>query len=346
MKDLHVCRAGTFLTVLLVCCASALGQTPLGTGFAYQGQLNRGGGPANGNFDFQFRIFDAPDPLLGNLIGTDTVLDLPVVDGLFTTPLDFGDVFNDDLALWLEVSVRPAGGGPLTALFPLQPITATPYAQFAIRSGDAQTLGGLGPASFLTDAEIFVDAEGDVGIGTTDPGASLDVLGDFRLADGTEGAGKVLTSAADGSASWQAPGAGGAGPWVGVPAGINYPGGSVGIGTADPAEALDVAGAIAVDGTAVIDDQGQWVGDPTGLQGPAGPQGPPGPQGPAGPQGPPGPPAPSAICTWNGRTYSTGAECRAPASGSCDDLVPLYRCGSTGAWAQVDTVQRCDAPSC
>src|SRR5512139_1670754 len=43
---------------------------------------------------------------------------------------------------------------------------------------------------------------------------------------------------------------------------------------------------------AVINDQGQWVGDPTGLQGP---QGPPGPQGatgntgPTGPQGPAGP---------------------------------------------------------
>jgi hypothetical protein len=39
----------------------------------------------------------------------------------------------------------------------------------------------------------------------------------------------------------------------------------------------------------VINEQGQWVGSPTGLQGPPGPQGFQGPPGPQGPQGPPGP---------------------------------------------------------
>ncbi|MBI4701566.1 MAG: collagen-like protein [Deltaproteobacteria bacterium] len=39
----------------------------------------------------------------------------------------------------------------------------------------------------------------------------------------------------------------------------------------------------------VIDGKGQWVGDPTGLQGPPGPQGPKGEAGAAGPMGPPGP---------------------------------------------------------
>lgn len=46
----------------------------------------------------------------------------------------------------------------------------------------------------------------------------------------------------------------------------------------------------------VIDQNGQWVGDPTGLAGPAGPQGPVGPAGPAGavgPQGPQGPMGPA-----------------------------------------------------
>ena len=39
----------------------------------------------------------------------------------------------------------------------------------------------------------------------------------------------------------------------------------------------------------VIDSAGQWVGDPTGLQGPQGPQGDTGPQGPQGDTGPQGP---------------------------------------------------------
>ena len=39
----------------------------------------------------------------------------------------------------------------------------------------------------------------------------------------------------------------------------------------------------------VIDEDGRWVGDPTGLQGPAGPPGPAGGEGPQGPVGPRGP---------------------------------------------------------
>ncbi len=46
----------------------------------------------------------------------------------------------------------------------------------------------------------------------------------------------------------------------------------------------------------VIDENGQWVGDPSNIVGPAGPAGPqgdPGPAGPAGPQGPQGDPGPA-----------------------------------------------------
>ncbi len=45
----------------------------------------------------------------------------------------------------------------------------------------------------------------NIGIGTTQPSAKLHIAGDFRLANGTEGAGKVLTSNADGVATWQLP---------------------------------------------------------------------------------------------------------------------------------------------
>lgn len=44
---------------------------------------------------------------------------------------------------------------------------------------------------------------GNVGVGTTSPTAKLHVTGDVRIEDGTQGAGKVLTSDADGRASWQ-----------------------------------------------------------------------------------------------------------------------------------------------
>lgn len=53
--------------------------------------------------------------------------------------------------------------------------------------------------------------------------------------------------------------------------------GNVGIGTATPSAKLDVSGAVAIGGSTVIDSDGKWVGDSTGLVGP---------QGPAGPEGP------------------------------------------------------------
>ena len=45
----------------------------------------------------------------------------------------------------------------------------------------------------------------NVGIGTSTPNAKLDVNGTFKLTDGTQGAGRILTSDATGLASWQEP---------------------------------------------------------------------------------------------------------------------------------------------
>jgi hypothetical protein len=50
-----------------------------------------------------------------------------------------------------------------------------------------------------------------VGIGTASPSERLDVVGSVKIVDGTQGAGKVLTSDANGKASWQTPSGGGSG---------------------------------------------------------------------------------------------------------------------------------------
>jgi len=43
---------------------------------------------------------------------------------------------------------------------------------------------------------------GNVGIGTTSPGAKLDIAGNIKIADGSQGVGKVLTSDVNGVATW------------------------------------------------------------------------------------------------------------------------------------------------
>eukprot|EP01029_Cantina_marsupialis_P010378 TRINITY_DN2364_c0_g1_i4.p1 TRINITY_DN2364_c0_g1~~TRINITY_DN2364_c0_g1_i4.p1 ORF type:complete len:1609 (+),score=287.36 TRINITY_DN2364_c0_g1_i4:313-5139(+) len=50
---------------------------------------------------------------------------------------------------------------------------------------------------------VAVDNNGNVGIGTTSPGAKLEVAGQLKITGGTPGDGKVLISDANGLASWQ-----------------------------------------------------------------------------------------------------------------------------------------------
>jgi hypothetical protein len=68
---------------------------------------------------------------------------------------------------------------------------------------DPTTSANINPRLYITNT-------GNVGIGTTTPGAKLEVAGQVKITGGTPGAGKVLTSDANGLASWQAAGGGGA----------------------------------------------------------------------------------------------------------------------------------------
>jgi hypothetical protein len=54
-------------------------------------------------------------------------------------------------------------------------------------------------------AGLNVTSVGHVGIGTTTPGATLDIAGTIKITDGSQGAGKILTSDATGLANWASP---------------------------------------------------------------------------------------------------------------------------------------------
>lgn len=138
----------------LMFCGIAFAE-PLSTEITYQGHLAASGEPANGVFDFEFRLFDAATDGT-EIVPAITRQDVAVVDGLFSVVLDFGSGAFGGQQLWLQVAVRDgASGAAYTALLPRQKIGASPY---ALR---AQTVA---PGS-VTGIEL---ADGSVGLSKVD----------------------------------------------------------------------------------------------------------------------------------------------------------------------------------
>jgi hypothetical protein len=225
--------------VLVICQGSTSEVAPMGTAFTYQGRLLDEDAPAEGLYDFEFRLYDDPDT--GSQQGTtNTIDDLDVIDGYFVVELDFGsDVFTGD-ARWLHIAVRPGEVSDpneyYTYLSPRQKVAPVPYA--------LQTRG------------VFVDNSGNVGIGTTSPSEKLAVFGSIRSTSTTGGAidgwgpswgvrgqASALSGTNYGVFGKTYSSGGYAGYFVG---GKNYFEGNVGIGTASPSAELDVNGHIAI----------------------------------------------------------------------------------------------------
>jgi hypothetical protein len=99
-----------------------------GTVLTYQGRLTDAGSPANGtNYGMLFYLYDAPTN--GGFQGQVQLPSVTVSNGVFTVPLDFGNVFDGN-PRWLQIYVQKNNGG-FTALSPRQPLTPSPYAVFA-----------------------------------------------------------------------------------------------------------------------------------------------------------------------------------------------------------------------
>ena len=201
MKKLFLTFA---ITIIFAACAGA--QT---TAFSYQGRLNNGGAAANGNYEMQFKLYDALSA--GTQVGTTyTDSSVAVINGFFTSVLDFGAApFSNGAARFLEISVRPSGStDAFTVLGPRPQILSAPYAiqaknaQTADTSVNAQKLGGIDASSYVTTTSIgnsFIKNDtalqtgnfnisgngligGSVGIGVNPfSGVRLDVNGDTLI---------------------------------------------------------------------------------------------------------------------------------------------------------------------
>jgi len=146
-----------------------LGQS---TSFTFQGNLTESGQPAEGTYDFEFRLFDLAvnGSQQGPLV---TANGVTVSGGSFTVLLDFGNEFTGT-DRWVEISVRqsnPAVGqegliGGFTLLAPRQKISTVPYtmrssssasADSALSANDALALGGVAAGQFVVTTDPRLD---------------------------------------------------------------------------------------------------------------------------------------------------------------------------------------------
>ncbi len=218
------------------------------TAFSYQGSLEVAGAPASGLHDLRFRLFDTPSG--GAQIGSTLCVDnVSVVEGVFTTLLDFGQQYATTAERHLEIEVRSdtglgcANATGFTVLAPRQPLTPTPMASHA-NSAFALDAADGSPAS-----AVFVDAIGNVGIGTTAPLFKLDVRGGPILVENLGDQADLLWLASERSWVFRQEGTGAATALklqnIGGGGNKNFvvqTDGLMGVGTTTPAAKLDVRG--------------------------------------------------------------------------------------------------------
>lgn len=201
-------RIASLVTVAGICFSAVAG--PLGTGFTYQGRIERDGAALDGvTVQLQFELWT--DPNGGSQVGNASFATTMVVDGVFSTTVNAADEFGPLAFIgeerWLQISVRESPQDPFSALTPRQELSASPQALFALAGG-----AGVGTGNALDAADgsptnaVWVDNDGQVGIGTTTPQRQLDVAGSIR-SFGTGSTGVSVFNPNDGgdsvSLGWQ-----------------------------------------------------------------------------------------------------------------------------------------------
>ncbi len=144
---------------------------------SYQGVLtDAAGNPvADDTYNLRFGLYDGSNPSVATLVWTEdhtafTTVAVDVAEGIFTVLLGEFTTFSSvplafDRPYWLQIDVYD-GAWNDPATLPVIPLTAAPY---AINASAVTGTGNVFPSS------------GNVGIGTVNPSAKLDVAGDANV---------------------------------------------------------------------------------------------------------------------------------------------------------------------
>ncbi|MHC4601985.1 MAG: hypothetical protein ACYS6W_01500 [Planctomycetota bacterium] len=177
MKTTKMLTILVLALLLVVWQAEVSKAEPMGTAWTYQGRLMDANAPAEGLYDFQFKLCGDPNTSSHQVGDTIDINDLDVIDGYFTVALDFNEpnAFNGE-ARWLDIGVRPGNSSErYTILSPRQHVTPTPYALYAETTSDDNDW-------IISGDDMYSIPTGNVGIGSTNPTAKLEVAGDMTIA--------------------------------------------------------------------------------------------------------------------------------------------------------------------
>lgn len=171
----------TLVLILMLAAFAVQNISAQTTEFTYQGSLKDNASPANANYDFEFALFDGGGVQLGPTLSRNTVA---VANGIFSVSLDFGNQFPGT-GRFLEIRVRPSGGGALTTLTPRQPLNSAPY---SVKSLNADSAANAANATNATTANNALNLGGVTAsqyLLTNGNGSSLTNLNAASIATGT-----------------------------------------------------------------------------------------------------------------------------------------------------------------
>jgi hypothetical protein len=161
----------------------------MGTAWTYQGRLLDANDTADGEYDFEFKLYD--DPNANFPLAEVNVPDVDVINGYFTVDLDFGSGIFDGDSRWLEIFIRPgelSDPNDYTSLSPRREVTPAPYSLYAAKAGtDSDWI--------LSEQNMHAGVTGNVGIGVMMPGYKLDVAGDIKGTSGRFGTDQLVLGA-------------------------------------------------------------------------------------------------------------------------------------------------------